>query len=150
MSERLEEIKHQLEESNSYDDNPNGYWYHNINWLIEQAEQVDSMAHVIKVKNKEMRKLSNFINERNIPLKELSPLITVMNYVQEVEEESQGIIDKSTSERMDFLEHQNKRYREALEFYSDKNNYTAEWGSPKWIVLEEGEKARKALEEEMT
>lgn len=36
--ERLEEIKKQLEESNSYDDNPNGYWYRNINWLIEQAE----------------------------------------------------------------------------------------------------------------
>lgn len=34
--------------------------------------------------------------------------------VTELEEEYQGIIDKATSERLDFLERQNKRYREAL------------------------------------
>ena len=36
--ERLGGIKKQLEESNSYDDNPKGYWYHNINWLIERVQ----------------------------------------------------------------------------------------------------------------
>lgn len=56
-----------------------------IEYAKEQAEQVDSMAHVIKVKNKEMRELSNFLKERNIPLKELSPLFTVMNHVQGLE-----------------------------------------------------------------
>ena len=35
--------------------------------------------------------------------------------VTELEEEYQGIIDKATSERLDFLEQQNKRYREAIE-----------------------------------
>ena len=45
--ERLEEIKRQLEESNSYDDNPNGYWYHNIKWLIEQAERVHGRNHLM-------------------------------------------------------------------------------------------------------
>jgi len=41
--ERLEEIRDQLEESNSYDDNSNGYWYNAIKWLIEQAERADRL-----------------------------------------------------------------------------------------------------------
>lgn len=41
--EWLEEIKRQLEETNSYDDNPKGYWYHNINRLIEQVERVQEL-----------------------------------------------------------------------------------------------------------
>src|SRR5690625_4832571 len=41
--ERLEEIKEQVEISNTHDDNPNGYWYKNIWWLIEQAERVQEL-----------------------------------------------------------------------------------------------------------
>jgi len=47
----------------------------------ELEDKTDSMARVIKVKNKEMRELSNFLKKRNIPLKELSSLITVMAHV---------------------------------------------------------------------
>src|SRR5690625_1761166 len=46
--ERLEEIRDQLEESNSYDDNSNGYWYNAIKWLIEQAERVHELEESIK------------------------------------------------------------------------------------------------------
>ncbi len=46
------------------------------------------------------------------------------------------------------LSEENARLREALEFYADKNIYTAEWGSPKWIVLDEGNNARQALKGE--
>ena len=40
-------------------------------------------------------------------------------------EEYQGIIDKVTSERMDFLEQQNKRYRNLLESLSKTRNIPA-------------------------
>ena len=46
--------------------------------------------------------------------------------VTELEEEYQGIIDKATSERLDFLEQQNKRYREALESLSDTHDIASE------------------------
>ncbi len=46
------------------------------------------------------------------------------------------------------LQEENIRMREALEFYADKNIYTAERGSPKWIVLDEGNNARQALKGE--
>jgi|SRR5690625_4971328 len=63
--EQLEEIKHQLEESNSYDDNPNGYWYHNINWLIEQAERVAELEDKMKSHAPEGR---NYTNKQYVDL----------------------------------------------------------------------------------
>jgi len=78
--ERLEEIRDQLEESNSYDDNSNGYWYNAIKWLIEQAErvqelekdsnryrksieQVDGDRHKVRSENKRYRKFFQDIME---------------------------------------------------------------------------------------
>src|SRR5690625_7951360 len=58
--ERLEEIRDQLEESNSYDDNSNGYWYNAIKWLIEQAERAKELE---KIKQAHIEELG-YIDER--------------------------------------------------------------------------------------
>ncbi len=145
--ERLEEIKQKFIDSPDDD----------ITWLIstveEQAERLDNMAHVIKLKNKEMRELSNFLKERNIPLKELSPLITVMAHVERLEKENKWLdggwdSEIKSRERIDIenaklsvefrrMQVENKHYREALEFYADR----------RYASRDGGEKARQALKE---
>ena len=60
------------------------------------------------------------------------------------------------AERAEELEKQNKRYKQALEFYADEETYemkfvanTDEIGVPLTVIeLDEGKKARKALEGE--
>ena len=128
-----------------------------VKWVIkyakEQAEQIDSMAHVIKVKNREMRELRNFLKERNIPLKKLSPLITIMNHVQELEEQKLALIEEmgQVDERFLDLEQQNKKLREALEFYADRKTYERRHDPYEPLDTDinddRGERARKALEE---
>jgi len=100
VSERLESIKYNWKETDW------GIDKSDINWLIEQAESVELMVHVIKVKNKEMRELSNFLKERKIPLKELSPLVIDYNH---------NHIYKPQDIKMIELKKQNKRYRESIE-----------------------------------
>lgn len=124
--ERLEEIKSNAiedKEHYKYLDGAKGYWVttftlseKDYKWLIEQAEQVESMAHVIKVKNKEMRELSDFLKKRNIPLKKLSPLITVMAHVEFLEKalETNAKIAEYATEEKEELKQQNKQYREAM------------------------------------
>lgn len=56
--------------------------------------------------------------------------------------------------KSDELEKQNKRYREALKFYANRNNYKLEHFDPNLddymstVDYDEGQKARKALEGE--
>src|SRR5690554_810236 len=60
------------------------------------------------------------------------------------------------AERVQELEKQNKRYEQALEFYADEETYemkfvanTDEIGVPLTVIeLDEGKKARQALEDE--
>lgn len=77
---------------------------------------IDSMAHIIKLKNKEMRELSNFLKERNITLIDLSPLVTVMDHVQELECKEERNVSKirEFNVRNSKLEQQNKKYHEAI------------------------------------
>lgn len=90
---------------------------------LKKDDTVDSMAHVIKVKNhlikvknKERRELSDFLKKRSIPLKKLSPLITVMHHVQELEKnlEHGAKVVVKTAEKL--LEEQEKtqRYRKLI------------------------------------
>ena len=57
-----------------------------------------------------------------LPKRHFEYLYEEAERVIELEEEYQGIIDKVTSERMDFLEQQNKRYRNLLESLSDTHD----------------------------
>ncbi len=103
---------------------------------LEQEEKVDSMVHITKLKNREIRELSDFLKERNIPLKALSPLVTVMNYVQELEEQLKDR-DSAISTGIhvsNLIKKQNKRYREArddLNAIYDENHrpYPSEYES---------------------
>lgn len=83
----------------------------------ELEDKTDSMARVIKVKNKEMRELSNFLKKRNIPLKELSSLITVMAHVDFLEKalETNAKIAEYATEEKEELKQENHRYKQALE-----------------------------------
>ncbi|GIP63340.1 hypothetical protein J32TS6_18950 [Virgibacillus pantothenticus] len=120
--ERLEEIKKVIE---SQKESVRKLSVNDAKWLIQEAkekqrlkERVQEMAHVIKVKNKEMRELSNFLKQRNIPLKELSPLITVMHHVQELEKENKTLkaISQAKSEEMNgLLEHFDTSWEEIFD-----------------------------------
>lgn len=77
---------------------------------LDKDNTINSMAHIIKVKNKEMRELSDFLKERNIPLKELSPLVTIMSYVRELEKDYEYL-----SHHYGLETDQNQRYKQALE-----------------------------------
>jgi|SRR5690625_2401042 len=99
--ERLEEIKHQLEESNSYDDNPNGYWYHNISWLIEQAEQTIELVVAYDNAQKEIQILKNRI---------------------ELLKDQYGTVNKGLHDDVSKFRKQNKRYREALHHIEENSN----------------------------
>ncbi len=122
-----------------------------ISTVEEQAEQINGMAHVIKVKNKEMRELSNFLKKRNIPLKELSPLITGMRFMEEQQKE---IEDRENSHMNLYndkkaIKEENVRLREALEFYADEKNHTETRGTRIFgdVFYDNGETARQALEQ---
>lgn len=78
----------------------------------------------------------------------------LLERVQELEEENISLkaIKAGNEELIKMLEQQNKRYREALEFYADKENYKLEHFDPNLddymstVDYDEGMKARKALE----
>lgn len=135
--ERLKEFKQQID---FLDDSADMEDYHRLidtlknmyedGWLKElvstveeQSEKINGMAHVIKLKNKEMRELSKFLKERNIPLKDLSPLITAMNHVQELERVNKQLKSnlsvhkgyyKSMIKINEDIAEKNKKYRELI------------------------------------
>ncbi len=124
MDERIQEMRLKLDkiswEPDQLEKNKQAFDFIVMysDYLIQQVAQIESMAHVIKVKNKEMRELSNFLKERNIPLKELSPLITVMNQVQELEKENKTLkaISQAKSEEMNgLLEHFDTSWEEIFD-----------------------------------
>lgn len=55
--------------------------------------------------------------------------------------------DKERLEEIKKLEEENKRLREALEFYAGGNHYSDKLYDYKIILLDDGETARKVLEE---
>lgn len=73
--------------------------------------------------------------------------------VRELDEQNYAIRESYRQERQynGKLETENKRYREALEFYADERNYKErDFGIIKQTAIQEGDKgntARKALEE---
>ncbi|MBW8350760.1 hypothetical protein K0H71_15090 [Bacillus sp. IITD106] len=129
--ERFEEIKQDFQWGIKVAGKGQGYTNlhdDDVSWLIstveEQARRLDNMAHVIKLKNKEMRELSNFLKEKNIPLKELSPLITVMAHVERLEKENKWLdggwgaaikMREERDKRIEGLLEENQRYREVIE-----------------------------------
>lgn len=101
---RLEEIKNQLEESNSYDDNPNGYWYHNIKWLIQQAEVSKEWQIVANNTYADLIKAERRVKELEDKLYELN----------ESAYETQIDFSEANGKKNSLLE-QNQRYKQALE-----------------------------------
>ena len=97
--ERLEEIKQQLEESNSYDDNPNGYWYRNINWLIEQAERVQELDELVLAYQTELsikdnaNKRNKKKNKRYREAREIIEQVYKENYVRNAYGYEDGYLD---------------------------------------------------------
>lgn len=83
----------------------------------------------------------------NLTVKEFERDIKLLQErVQELEEltHKQGKVIIKQSDELDIFDQQNKRYREALEFYANEDNWV--YGKVKHIVR--GEKAREALEGE--
>lgn len=102
------------------------YW----NWLIEQAERVEELEIQLSINTNNMKQLQKEKDEWKD---------TVKSYYMTNQE----------------LREQNKRYREALEFYADEETYETKFATDTdeifdpftLIELDEGKKARQALEE---
>ncbi len=122
-----------------------------ISTVEEQAQRLDNMAHVIKLKNKEMRELSNFLKKRKIPFKKLSPLITAMKFMEEQQKEIEGRKDFESRriQQVNNLIERNKRYSQALDAINLLINQDF-WDSDelKSGIKQQIEKARQALEGE--
>jgi hypothetical protein len=54
--------------------------------------------------------------------------------------------DKERLKKIKKLEEENKRIREALKFYANGNHYSDKLYDDKIVLLDDGEKARQALE----
>lgn len=97
MSNWLKEIKDQLKESNLYDDNPNGYWYHNINRLIEQAERVKELEELKVHYGRQIQALTKW-NDKGIKQNKL------YREALEFYADHQNLIDASDSPHFDITE----------------------------------------------
>lgn len=83
-------------------------------------------------------------------------LIEQAERVQELEEtvEDYKTVNKELHQRGRKVRKQNKRYREALEFYADRDNYKLEHFDPNindymsTVDYDEGQKARQTIESE--
>lgn len=129
-------------------------------FFIEQAERVQELEIYVDENSKKHANLNVFLQDRDTTSTlGMHVIDAVMKYAQELEVfmnkadeslvKSGKQIMKLTDEKAE-LEYQNKRYREALEFYANKNKYmyksTSLKGHPT-IISDEGEIARKALED---
>src|SRR5690625_1034945 len=98
----------------------------------------------------------NEISERNFLTLHVEWLIEQAERVEELEEEVQDISVWNHGHRCHIhkLKQQNERYREALEFYANRDNYKLEHFDPNLegymstVDYDEGQKARKELEGE--
>ena len=91
----------------------------------------------LKDKKEQLKSATVFINENGNEAVEVS--LSVLNKLFE------------QAERVNELEQQNKRYREALKFYADDKSWEFDWLydiRESLIWQDYGEKARKALEGE--
>lgn len=116
-----------------------------IDWLIKQAEQKQKFLERLNKRGIEIRKLKSQLSQCREKIKKLewNLLITKGTADQSMR------ANKSNYELANKLEKENKRLREALEFYADENSYRkigfAELYSP--AEKDFGQKARQALEE---
>lgn len=121
--ERLEEIKEKYSEVTvlEYINNVEivGVDIKDLVWLIEQAEKVEQLQ---RENEKEQKRLQNQIYE------------TV---------EEKFLLEKQLQQAKAKAE----RYKHALKFYASGNHYSDKLYDYKIILLDDGEKARKALEE---
>lgn len=124
-----------------------------INWLIEQAEIAKHFAK----KNAQLNEFLQKHNEtkhlgRNVIDVAMDIITKQAERVQELEIDlnicqmtklGMESIDKFTNQIKD----ENRRLREALEYYADKNNYRYKGPYPSNIESDEGYEARQALKE---
>src|SRR5690606_34150738 len=148
--ERLEEAKLMAEMLKVETRLPHDFPFDLVDWLVEQAELVGYFAR----KNGELNEfLNKYIESKHLGKNVIDVAMDIIvkqsERVQEVEEERDEWKDTAQSYYMtnQELREQNKRYREALEFYANKINYLTfiENGKSN-IEHDQGEKARKALE----
>src|SRR5699024_8104689 len=125
MNERLEEIReHEIIADNECGE----YERHKVDFYYEHVGWLIEQAERVEELERELERIK-------------------VKY--RVTKESHYNCSKSTSE----LEQQNERYREALEFYADNDNYSTKYDSIRdaWGVLgiaeDSGEIARRALNE---
>ena len=147
---RLEEIKKVVE---SQKEAVRKLSHNDLNWLIKQAERVEVYELANEPISHKLANLNKFLQERNIGQWGESVIANVMNYVEKLEGEIEGLLqtleDKEPyySNLCLMLEKQNKRYEQALDFYARKYNYSyspIDDNIPK-VNLDGGETARKAL-----
>lgn len=146
---RLEDIKNQLEKSNYYDDNSNGYWYNTINYLIEQAKLVEQLKAEIDNMKQELslfkEKDKHFLIKSNIALnKKIEELENELESLSEAFKHHLEIA-LGAWERFEEADKQNERYRKAIDrfFY----HYTNENIEDVQVVIRIVETFRKALED---
>ena len=148
--ERLERIKERV--------NYHGHLDDDIEWLIGQAERVEICELANKPISHKLANLNIFLQERNIGRWGESVIDNVVNHVEKLEGEIEGLL-QTLEDREPYysnlcllLEKQNKRYKQALEFYADERNYKErDFGIIVQPAIQEGDRgntARKALEGE--
>src|SRR5690625_57746 len=93
-------------------------------------------------------KESDYYTPKNVSIntKYFLEIIEQAERVQELEEENERLcaLNIATTHELNYVDKINKRYREALEFYANEDNWV--YGKVQHIV--QREKARKALESE--
>ncbi len=119
--------------------------------LVERVQELENRNKELEYASKYNGDLNSFLQKRKLPANTLGRHVVnvVMDYVQGLEQKV-----RVDSELFDKQVQQNKRYREALEFYADKKNYHQEkdFGTDSGVansnVMQDGgELARKELEE---
>ena len=166
--ERLEEIKSRVwKDKGTYEmgdySQREGYIYtlsdYDYEWLIEQAERVHelesfkkSVEYTVDSETLELI-IDNQDSDRVLSFSETydEKIYLLQKRVQELEDavESYKKLSRHANISHKMAEEQNKRYREALEFYANpKTYYPQDEDYCSRITMDYGEKAREALEGE--
>ena len=118
--------------------------------MISSKEQLEQIKKQIKLLRGDMSVTSIGVDiDADIILDDMEWLIEQAERVKELEQKV-----RVDSELFDKQVQQNKRYREALEFYSKRDNYESKHFDPNiveymsTIDYDEGKEARQALESE--
>lgn len=150
-NERLEEIKSRVwKEPCTYavgdDLSREGYRYiladEDYHWLLQQAKQRQKLLERLNKRGIEVKKLKTQLSRCREKIKNSEWNRLVLKGTADHAMRA----NRSNYELAHKLKEENKRLREALEFYASGNHYSDKLYDYKIILIDDGEKARQALE----